>query len=431
MTQVCLLGLWSRHAHRTPGGGATADRIVQQAAKPRPTGSRASGTRARSSATRSSPWRWPAGRRRRSSWAPRCCRPTRAIRSCRRTGRASTAAAMGRPGLHARHRPVAPAGDRGRVRPVLRPRRRRTPRSTSRCSPRCSAARASTSTATHFRVHIPASRTAAAAGAPGARRALAPRLLRVAGELHRRHDPLDGERPGDRDARRARGSTPAADGRRRPAPRIVAGLPVAVHDDVDEARATAAELFAGYGELPNYRRILDIGGAAGPADAAIVGDEAAVAAQIEALFDAGATDVWAAPFPVGEDRAASRTAPAPCSRSWRRHSGAMVSAPSLEPKQMRGVEIGRWSVPGRDRAVRDPRRSGRAAGQPRGRLRLRRMCDVDAAVESGVPQRSPFSRSNGAAQRVDHSTILLAIAGSYTAVITLARRGRRRPCCSS
>ena len=58
--------------------------------------------------------------------------------------------------------------------------------------------------------------------------------------------------------------------------------------------------------LPNYRRILDIGGAAGPADAAIVGDEAAVTARIEALFAAGATDVWAAAFPVGDDRSASR-----------------------------------------------------------------------------------------------------------------------------
>jgi hypothetical protein len=37
-----------------------------------------------------------------------------------------------------------------------------------------------------------------------------------------------------------------------------------------------------------------------------VGDEAAVAAEIEALFAAGATDVWAAIFPVGDDRTASR-----------------------------------------------------------------------------------------------------------------------------
>ena len=37
-----------------------------------------------------------------------------------------------------------------------------------------------------------------------------------------------------------------------------------------------------------------------------VGDEASVAGQLEALVAAGATDVWAAPFPVGDDRAASR-----------------------------------------------------------------------------------------------------------------------------
>jgi alkanesulfonate monooxygenase SsuD/methylene tetrahydromethanopterin reductase-like flavin-dependent oxidoreductase (luciferase family) len=92
----------------------------------------------------------------------------------------------------------------------------------------------------------------------------------------------------------------------RSAPRIVAGLPVAVHDDVAEARGVAAETFANYGVLPNYRRILDIGGAAGPGDAAIVGDEGAVAAQIQALFDVGTTDVWAAPFPVGDDRSGSR-----------------------------------------------------------------------------------------------------------------------------
>ena len=98
----------------------------------------------------------------------------------------------------------------------------------------------------------------------------------------------------------------AASAAGRPEPRIVAGLPVAVHDDVDEARTAAAQLFAGYGELPNYRRLLDIGGADGPGDAAIVGDEAAVTASIQALFDAGATDVWAAMFPVGPDRSASR-----------------------------------------------------------------------------------------------------------------------------
>lgn len=135
--------------------------------------------------------------------------------------------------------------------------------------------------------------------------ALAPRLLRVAGEL------TDGTVLWMANAKAVESHvvpriTKAATAAGRPAPRVVAGLPVAVHDDVDEARATAAQAFEIYGTLPNYRRILDIGGASGPAEAAIVGDEESVAARITALFDAGATDVWAAPFPVGEDRAGSR-----------------------------------------------------------------------------------------------------------------------------
>jgi alkanesulfonate monooxygenase SsuD/methylene tetrahydromethanopterin reductase-like flavin-dependent oxidoreductase (luciferase family) len=79
-----------------------------------------------------------------------------------------------------------------------------------------------------------------------------------------------------------------------------------VHDDVAEARSTAAAQFALYETLPNYQRLYARGGVSGAAEAAIIGDEASVTAQIEALFDAGATDVWAAPFPVGEDRSTSR-----------------------------------------------------------------------------------------------------------------------------
>jgi F420-dependent oxidoreductase-like protein len=97
----------------------------------------------------------------------------------------------------------------------------------------------------------------------------------------------------------------AAEAAGRPAPRIVVGLPIAVHDDVDAAREVAATQFAIYGQLPNYQRILAHGGASSPAEAAIVGDEGAVGAQLEALAAAGATDIWAAPFPVGDDRKAS------------------------------------------------------------------------------------------------------------------------------
>lgn len=135
--------------------------------------------------------------------------------------------------------------------------------------------------------------------------ALAPRLLRVAGGM------ADGTVLWMANHRAVSAhvvpqlrQAAAAAGRRDP--RVVVGLPVAVHTDVREAREAAASQFAGYGHLPNYRRILDLGGAAGPADAAIVGDEEAVEAGIAGLFEAGATDVWAAIFPVGDDRRASR-----------------------------------------------------------------------------------------------------------------------------
>jgi F420-dependent oxidoreductase-like protein len=135
--------------------------------------------------------------------------------------------------------------------------------------------------------------------------ALAPRLLRVAGAV------ADGTILWMGNARAvethvAPRITKAAADAGRPAPRIVAGLPVAVHDDVDQAREVAARQFVTYGQLPNYRRILDHGGVSGPADAAIVGDEASVAAQLQGLLDAGATDIWAAIFPVGDDTSGSR-----------------------------------------------------------------------------------------------------------------------------
>jgi F420-dependent oxidoreductase-like protein len=92
----------------------------------------------------------------------------------------------------------------------------------------------------------------------------------------------------------------------RPAPRIVAGLPIAVHDDVTEARNAVAATSGAYAGAPNYQRILALGGAATPADAAIVGTETSVRNQLRSLLDAGATDVWANIVPAGPDPAASR-----------------------------------------------------------------------------------------------------------------------------
>jgi F420-dependent oxidoreductase-like protein len=136
--------------------------------------------------------------------------------------------------------------------------------------------------------------------------ALGPRLLRVAGEV------ADGAvlwmaPPRAIETHVAPKIHASASTAGRPAPRIVAGLPVAVHDDEAEARAAAVVHSTAYAGMANYERILEIGNASSPADAAIVGDEASVRAQLQSLLDAGANDIWAAVFPVGDDRDA-RTA---------------------------------------------------------------------------------------------------------------------------
>ena len=97
----------------------------------------------------------------------------------------------------------------------------------------------------------------------------------------------------------------AAASANRPVPRVVAGLPVAVHDDEAEARAAVAAGASMYAGMENYRRILDIGGAANVGDAAIVGNERSVRAQLQSLIDVGATDIWAQVIPVGDDKRAS------------------------------------------------------------------------------------------------------------------------------
>ena len=86
----------------------------------------------------------------------------------------------------------------------------------------------------------------------------------------------------------------AADSAGRTAPRIVASLPVLVADDVGAARDFCATVYSYYDDLPSYRAMLDREGAGGPADVALVGDEATVAGQIEELAAVGVTDFSAA-----------------------------------------------------------------------------------------------------------------------------------------
>ena len=97
----------------------------------------------------------------------------------------------------------------------------------------------------------------------------------------------------------------AAAGAGRPAPRIIVGLPVCVHDDREQATARAQQIFARYGNLPNYRRQLDAEGLEQAGDIAVVGNEDRVTETLAAYFDAGATDVIASVYPSGDDSRAS------------------------------------------------------------------------------------------------------------------------------
>jgi F420-dependent oxidoreductase-like protein len=99
----------------------------------------------------------------------------------------------------------------------------------------------------------------------------------------------------------------AARGVGRPAPRIACGFPIAV-TRAAAARQSAGRLLARSAKLPAYRRVLERGGLAQPADAAIVGDEDAVARALERLAEIGVTDLTAVLFDVdGDPEARTRT----------------------------------------------------------------------------------------------------------------------------
>jgi len=85
----------------------------------------------------------------------------------------------------------------------------------------------------------------------------------------------------------------------RPEPRVICALPIALTDDVAAARALAGKQFENYGRLPSYRAMLDRQGAATPADAALIGDEAALDAALRELEESGVTQFNGAPFDDG------------------------------------------------------------------------------------------------------------------------------------
>jgi len=90
----------------------------------------------------------------------------------------------------------------------------------------------------------------------------------------------------------------------RPAPRIVAGIPVCLcrDDEVDTAIERTNRILSEAEVSPNYQRLLDHGDAREVGDILAAGSESSVEKRIRAFVDAGATDISVRVVPLGKDR---------------------------------------------------------------------------------------------------------------------------------
>ena len=98
--------------------------------------------------------------------------------------------------------------------------------------------------------------------------------------------------------------TKAAAGAGRPAPRVVAGVPVTLcrKEEVDAARGWANRVLGHAEFCSNYQRLLDRGDATDVGDILAAGDESAVVDRLRAFRDAGATDLAVRVLAIGPDR---------------------------------------------------------------------------------------------------------------------------------
>ena len=90
----------------------------------------------------------------------------------------------------------------------------------------------------------------------------------------------------------------------RPAPRIVAGVPVCLcrDDEVDAAVERTNRILAEAEVSPNYQRLLDAGDAQQVGDILAAGSESSVEKRLRAFLDAGATEVSVRVVAIGDDR---------------------------------------------------------------------------------------------------------------------------------
>jgi F420-dependent oxidoreductase-like protein len=98
--------------------------------------------------------------------------------------------------------------------------------------------------------------------------------------------------------------TRSAEAAGRPAPRVVAGIPVCLCDDAerDVAVARANRILSEAEVSPNYQKLLDHGDARSVGDILAAGSESAIERRLRAFADAGVTDVSVRVVPIGDDR---------------------------------------------------------------------------------------------------------------------------------
>ncbi len=108
--------------------------------------------------------------------------------------------------------------------------------------------------------------------------------------------------------------THAAAAAGRPAPRVVAEVVVGVTDDTGGTRTWFDDRFGFIAEMPSYRTMLE---REGVRDLWVVGDETAVARELERYAAAGVTDLIACPFGPPEEQERTRALLASLARSAR------------------------------------------------------------------------------------------------------------------
>ena len=210
---------------------------------------------------------------------------------------------------------LAPLGDRRDARPALRATRADDARVPRRPGPGAARTRSGRrgqrrvpgpQPARHHRHHPDARadrRPRPADAAPGRR-------------THGRHDPVDGRRAGHRHPRRAPRSRAPPTAAGRPAPRVVAGIPVCLcrDDEIDVAVARTNRVLAEAEMSPNYQKLLDLG------DARAVGDILAAGSERRSRSGSGRSPTRASPT----SRSASSRSGRAATNGWRRRSGPVT-----------------------------------------------------------------------------------------------------------